>query len=214
MRLGLAALAVCAAPLLASGQEAAPALQEDPRAARFREVERGPFAGFEIGYLRLLKTPVANPQSFPYAGTDGGAAQGFVSGLHVGYDLSSRLSASLFFWQGNATAGPSYGAFSVAAAGADLRFGVLGLRDSNEVERIYLYLHARAGQVWASPKGLFGSTDSLPLGSSDFLGQGGLGVEYYTRLRHFSVGVMVDGLYFTHAKAAGVSAVPTLRYTF
>lgn len=206
MRRMLAALCLAALPALAPAQEAAPALQEDPRAARFREVERGLFAAFEVGWLHLLETPVADPVSFPYAGSDGGAADGLVVGLLVGYDISSRLAISLFAWQGNATASPSYGAFNFTAAGADLRFAVVGMRDANEVERLYLYLHARGGYVWTYPKGLFGDTDVLA--------QGGLGLEYYTRLRHFSVGLAVDGLYFTTAKAAGFSVVPTLRYTF
>lgn len=206
MRRTLTALWLASLAPAALAQEAAPALQEDPRAARFREVERGLFAGFEVGYLRLLKTPVADPVAFPYAGAGGGAAQGVVSGVLVGYDITSRLAISLFAWQGNATAGASYGAFGVTAAGGDLRFALLGLRDSNEVERLYLYLHARGGLVWTRPKGLFGDTDVLA--------QGGVGLEYFTRLRHFSLGVMVDGLYFTDAKASGLSVVPTLRYTF
>ena len=206
MRRTLLALCLAGLPALAAAQEAAPALQEDPRAAKFREVERGFFTSFEVGYLHLLKTPVSDPASFPYAGTDGGAAQGLVTGLLLGYDLSSRLAVSLFAWQGNATASASHGAFNFTAAGADLRFALLGMRDSNEVERLYLYLHARGGYVWTSPKGLFGDTD--------LLAQGGVGLEYFTRLRHFSVGLVVDGLYFTKAKATGFTVVPTLRYTF
>ncbi|HEU4383788.1 MAG TPA: adventurous gliding motility protein CglE [Anaeromyxobacteraceae bacterium] len=210
MRRTLLALCLLAAlPSLwsrAAAQEAAPALQEDPRAARFREVERGFFTTFEVGYLHLLETPVADPVSFPYAGTDGGAASGLYAGLVVGYDITPRLAFSLFAWQGNATASPSYGAFNFTAAGADVRFAFLGTRDSNEVERLYVYLHGRGGYVWTYPKGLFGDTDVLA--------QGGLGLEYYTRLRHFSVGLVADYLYFTEAKASGFSVVPTLRYTF
>ncbi len=206
MRRTFVALALCGLPLAASAQEAAPALQEDPRAARFSEVERGFFTGFEVGYLRLMKTPVADRTAFPYAGSDGGVAQGLVTGVHVGYDLSSRLAILLFAWQGNATAGASYGAFNVSTVGGDLRFALVGLRDTNEVQRLYLYLHARGGYVWARPTGLFGDTDVLA--------QGGVGLEYYTRLRHFSVGLVVDGLYFTKVKASGLAAVPTLRYTF
>lgn len=206
MRRALVALAVCSLPLVAVAQEAAPVLQEDPRAARFHDVERGFFTGFDIGYLRLLKTPVADRLAFAYAGSDGGVAQGFVTGVHLGYDISSWLAILVFAWQGNATAGTSYGSFSVTTAGGDLRVALVGLRDSNEVQRLYLYLHAGGGYVLARPKGLFGDTDVLA--------QGGVGVEYYTRLRHFSVGLVVDGLYFTKAKASGLSAVPTLRYTF
>lgn len=205
MRKTLAALSL-ALPLAAAGQEAAAALPEDPRAPRFREVERGIFAGVEVGYLGILKTPVADRQNFPYAGTGGGMASGIVSGLLVGYDLTPRLAVSLFGWQGNASARQSYGAFSVTAAGGDVRYAFLGTRDANEVERLYFYLHARGGYVFTSPEGLFGN--------EDVLAQGGLGVEYFTRLRHFSLGLVADGLYFTRAKAAGFAVFPTLRYTF
>jgi hypothetical protein len=205
MRRSMLALGL-ALPLAASAQEAAPALEQDPRAARFREVERGLFAGLEVGYLHLLKTPVADPARYPYAGSDGGAADGVVIGLVVGYDVTSRLAVSLFATQGNVTASPSYGSFNLTAVGADVRFAFAGLRDANEVERLYLYLHARGGYAWTYPQGLFGDTEVLA--------QGGVGLEYYTRLRHFSVGLAVDGLYFTRAKASGFSVVPTLRYTF
>ena len=206
MRRTLVALACSCLPLAAGAQEAAPALQEDPRAARFSEVERGLNTAFEIGYLRLFKTPVSDRLAFPYAGTDGGTAQGILSGVHVGYDVTSRIAVSIFAWQGNATAGTSYGSFSITAAGADLRLAPLVMRDANEVERLYVYLHARGGLVWTRPKGLLGDTDTLA--------QGGVGIEYFTRLRHFSVGLSVDYLYLTKAKAGGLAAVPTLRYTF
>ena len=49
-------------PALALAQDAAPQLQEDPRAARFKDVERGFFIGFEAGYIGLLDTPVADPE--------------------------------------------------------------------------------------------------------------------------------------------------------
>lgn len=205
MRKTLAGLCL-ALPLAAAAEEAAAALPEDPRAPRFREVERGVFVGLEVGYLGILRTPVADRQNFPYASTGGGMASGLVSGLHVGYDVTSRLAVSLFGWQGNASASQSYGAFSVAAAGGDVRYAFLGIRDANELERLHLYLHARGGYVSTSPKGLFGNTDVLA--------QGGLGLEYFTRLRHFSLGFAADGLYFTKAKAAGFALFPTLRYTF
>jgi hypothetical protein len=43
---------------------------------------------------------------------------------------------------------------------------------------------------------------------------GGPGVEYYTRLRHFSIGLAADALYALKAKAAGYAVYPTIRYTF
>ncbi len=81
MRRTLLALCLAVLPGLAPGQEAAPALQENPRAARFNEVERGFFTGLELGYLHLMKTPVADPAAYPYAGSDGGPASGLVKAL-------------------------------------------------------------------------------------------------------------------------------------
>jgi len=198
---------ILALPLAAAAQEAAPQLQEDPRAARFRDVERGFFVGFEIGYHGILKTPVADPARFPYApGGGGGRAGGLLVGLSVGYDLTSRLALSLFALASDLKADPSYGAFNVVGGGADVRFAVLASSDSNEVERLYGYVHARGGYTRTYPNGLFG-TNTL-------LAQGGVGIEYYTRLRHFSVGVALDGLYYPEPKAAGFAVTPTLRYTF
>ena len=102
-----------AAPLLALAQESAPALQEDPRAARFRDVERGFFVGFELGYLGMLDTPTADPAKFPYAGEGGGSAGGLLVGANVGVDLGSRLSVSLYGQGGNQRASVDYGAFSL-----------------------------------------------------------------------------------------------------
>jgi hypothetical protein len=193
-------------PLAAAAQDAAPQLQEDPRAARFRDVERGLFVGFEVGYHAVFKTPVADQARFPYAAGGGGRADGMLVGLSVGYDLTTRIALSVFALASDLKASPSYGAFNLVGGGADVRFALLGFADSNEVERLYVYVHARGGYTRTYPNGLFGI--------NTVLGQGGAGVEYYTRLRHFSVGLALDGLYYTEPKAAGLALTPTLRYTF
>jgi hypothetical protein len=198
---------VAALPLAALAQEAAPSLPEDPRAARFREVERGLFAGFDMGYLAIFKTPVADPVKFPYTrGNEGGTAGGFLAGVHVGYDITPRLALAVFVLGSSEKASAAYGAFDVFAAGADLRYAFLALPDANGVERFHAYAHARGGYARTTPQGLFGT--------SDVLVEGGLGIEYFTRLRHFSVGLAADGLYFTKVKAAGIAVLPTLRYAF
>ena len=48
----------------------------------------------------------------------------------------------------------------------------------------------------------------------DFFGGGRLGVEYYTGLRHFSVGFEVGAGYLINASSLYVAANPTLKYTF
>jgi hypothetical protein len=201
----LAVLAVLL-PALALAQDAAPQLQEDPRAARFRDVERGFFLGFETGFVELLDTPTADPVKFPYAGKTGGAAGGLHLGVTVGVDLGSRLSVALFGQGGNQKADPNYGAFSLYAAGVDVRVAVLGARDRNDWERFFVYVHGRGGYAVSYPKGLFGTTDLVV--------QGGPGIEYYTRLRHFSLGLAADALYATKAGAFGFAVYPTVRYTF
>ncbi len=205
MKRTLLAIAV-SFPLAAAAQEAAPQLQEDPRAARYSEVERGLFIGFEVGFLGFNKTLNQNTAKFPSAGSNGGFASGFATGVNVGYDITPQLAVSAFVLGGNATANSSYGAFDVLATGGDLRFAVPVARDANGVERLYLYLHGRAGYLWSHPQGLFATTDML-FGA-------GLGAEYFTRLRHFSVGVAADAAYLKDVKALGFAITPTLRYTF
>lgn len=201
----LAALALLL-PALALAQDAAPQLQEDPRAARFRDVERGVFVAFEAGYLGLFDTPTADAEKFPLAGESGGSAGGLVVGALVGVDLGSRLSVALFAQGGNAKASANYGAFSLFAGGADVKLAILGRRDRNDWERLYVYVHARGGVARTFPEGLFG-TDEVVFA-------GGPGVEYHTRLRHFSVGLGADWVYASNAGASGFAVYPTLRYTF
>jgi hypothetical protein len=199
------------APLPAAAQEAAPQLQEDPRAPRFREVERGLHVGLETGFLGILKTPVAEPASHPYAcpagsSCSGGFASGLALVLDVGYDVTSTFDVSLFLLQAFESASRSYGSFAVTAPGAGVRWSFLGERDANGVERFYAFARARVAYAWTYPEGLFGTTDVVA--------GAGLGIDYYTRLRHFSVGLAADGLYFIKVNVPAFDVVATLRYTF
>ena len=143
----LAALLVAAfaVPARAAAQDAAPPLQENPHSARFKDVERGFFIGFDAGYLRFLNTPTADPAAYPYAGKSGGAAGGTLVAVELGRDLTPHLAVSLFAQGGNQRANVSYGAFTVLAGGADVRFAFYGRKDRNDWERLLLYVHARGG---------------------------------------------------------------------
>jgi hypothetical protein len=204
-RLAIALLAALPA-LGASAQEAAPLLPEDPRAPRFHEVERGLSASLEAGWMGLFKTPTAEPARYPSAGTGGGFSSGVQVGMAFGAQVGGRLGVSLLLLGVNQTASVSYGSFSLVGAGADLRLDLAHRPDSQGVERLHLYAHARGAFVATEPHGLFGRNEVLVAA--------GPGVEYYTRLRHFSVGVALDGVFALKAKAPGIAAVPTLRYTF
>lgn len=194
-------------PALAAAQEqAAPQLQEDPRAAKFRDVERGVFVGFDLGYLSLANTPTADQAKYSLAGEGGGRAGGLVVGANAGVDIGTRVSLAAFAQGGNLTARANYGAFSLLSAGLDLRVAFKSWRDRNDWERLFAYVHGRGSWARTYPEGLFGTKDVLVAG--------GIGIDYYTKLRHFSVGGALDGIYATKAKAFGVAIYPTLRYTF
>jgi hypothetical protein len=200
-----AVLAALAAPA-ARAQEAAPTLQEDPRAAKFKDVERGFFFGVDAGWLSFFKTPVADRARHPYAGKGGGASGGIVVGLNMGVDLGTRVAIYLFALGANEKASVNYGAFSVYAGGLDLRYAFWSMQDRNGWERLFVYAHARGGYSRTWPTGLFGDIETIA--------GGGLGVEYFTRLRHFSVGLAADGNYALKAGAIGWALYPTVRYTF
>lgn len=209
-------LALAAAPAL--GQEAAPQLEEDPRAAKYHDVERGFFAGTESGFLMLFSTPTADKNRFPFAGDNGGLASGFMAGAHAGYDINEKFALALFALGGNPKASVNYGAFDVVAVGADARFAFYSSMDGNDIERLYLYVHGRAGYLFTHPCGLFAgsyNTDSNTCsGNGDVLVGAGPGIEYFTRLRHFSIGIAADFQYAVKAGAPGLAILPTLRYTF
>jgi hypothetical protein len=202
------------APALALAQDAAPQLQEDPRAAKFRDVERGLYVGFEAGWLGLFDTPTADQSKHPLAGKSGGTAGGTTIGVLVGYDITPRLAVALYGQGGNAKAGPNYGAFSLLGGGVDAKAAVVSWRDRNDWNRTFFYVHGRVGYARTYPQGLFGTT-ALMLAA-------GPGIEYYTKLRHFSIGIGADFLYASSTpaanekkvSAAGYAIYPTLRYTF
>ena len=196
LNLALAAFA----PTLA--QDAAPAPLEDPRAPKFNDVERGFFVGFEAGWVALTRTPNQDPVKFPFATGGGGTAQGAAIGLHLGYDLTSRFAVALFAEGAELKASPSYGAFDLLAAG---HIGEFMHKAVLEIDQSW-HAHGRGGYLISHPTGLFTDTDVL-------IG-GGLGAEYFTQLRHFSVGLRIDGLYVLAAKAPGFAIAPVVRYTF
>jgi hypothetical protein len=207
IELALALAVAVAAPGPARAQDAAPPLEENPRAAHFNDVERGWFVGFEAGYLSYLQTRVADPAAHGYTrGTSGGKSGGLHLALNIGRDFTHRLAVSLFGQGDIEKGGPNYGAFSVYAGGLDVRYAFYGKKDRNDWERFFLYVHARGGYAQTYPKGLFGTTDTIV--------QAGPGFEYFTRLRHFSVGASVDYVRALKAKANGFAIYPTVRYTF
>ncbi|MFP2913131.1 adventurous gliding motility protein CglE [Pyxidicoccus sp. 3LFB2] len=206
----LAPLALCASfvlPMAASAQQPTTADGDRP-AVTFDEIERGVYFAVMGGPLFLTNPPA--PEGTPRPFSSGPMAQ-----VEVGVDLGERLSVGLFVMGSSIRTSAEYvgnsggavsGDFSSMVPGLALRARLVGLADSQETKRTWFYLRAGGGLAMFSPKRL------LP--DSDILVFAGPGVEYYTRLRHFSVGLEVTGNYLVSGGSFGFAVAPNIRYAF
>jgi hypothetical protein len=137
--------------------------------------------------------------------------------VEVGYEVFDRISVALFIMGMTNRAPSTYmgccsnnqvtsGDFSTFVPGATARISVWGFPDGQDVHRTFLYVRGGAGFASFWPKAL------LP--SGDLFVFAGPGVEYFTRLRHFSVGIEVDGTLMVSTGTIGFSVTPNLRYAF
>lgn len=205
---------LCSAAALAVALFAVPAFAQGTtsdslgRAPGYNEIERGLFFGVSAGPSFVLKPPAPEGAARPFS--SGQTAQ-----LELGYDVNERLALSLFV-QGTIqhesasyvgmSGGAASGDFSLLVPGAALRLNAVGFNDAQGIQRTWIYLRGGVGYATFTPKTL------LP--DSDFLVFAGPGVEYYTRLRHFSIGVSLLGTMLAKSKSFGFEVTPTLRYAF
>jgi hypothetical protein len=205
----VALLTVLVVPTLARAQKSSTANNpvKDRAEETFNEIERGLYFSVQGGPFFLVNPPASSgPRPF----SSGQAAQ-----VEVGVDIGERLSVGLFVLAAANRAGSDYvgnsggaasGDFSTLVPGATLRAHLVGFADSQDVKRTFIYARAGAGFALFSPK--------LLLPDSDILVFAGPGVEYYTRLRHFSVGLEVTGSYLISSGSFGFAVTPNLRYAF
>ncbi|NMO22196.1 adventurous gliding motility protein CglE [Pyxidicoccus fallax] len=207
----LAPFALCAAfvlPLAASAQKPTPDNTGDRPAVTYDEIERGLYFAVLGGPMFLTNPPAAEGTPRPFSA-------GPMAQVEVGVDITENFSLGVFImgssigtsaeYVGNSGGGVS-GDFQTMVPGAVLRARLLGLADNQEVKRTWFYLRGGAGYAMFSPKRL------LP--ESDILVFAGPGVEYYTRLRHFSVGLEVTGNYLVSGGTFGFAVAPNIRYAF
>jgi hypothetical protein len=198
---------VLAMPALALAQAPSASSMKDRPAETFDEIERG-FYFSVLGGPSFVVNPPASSGPRPFS-------SGQMAQVEFGLDIGERLSLGLFVLGASNRAGSDYvgnsggtasGDFSTLVPGAVVRAHLLGFADSQEVKRTFFYLRGGAGYALFSPKQL------LP--DSDILVFAGPGVEYYTRLRHFSVGLEVTGNYLINSGSFGFAVTPNLRYAF
>lgn len=214
IRWSSAALVLFAAPAFAAESAVTPGqsqtVQDRPE-VRFNEIERGFYLALSGGPNFISKLPADAP------GALRPSSSGLMIRVEAGYDLGERLSLGLFAALSTAKAGSDYlgnsnpqgsasGDYTQITPGLTARFSFVGFNDSQEVRRTWLYLRGGVGYAMFSPKSL------LP--GSDILVFAGPGVEYYTRLRHFSVGLEVTGSLLTKAGSFAVAVTPNLKYAF
>ena len=196
MRTRLLLLIVAIAPSLALAQAKE---LKDKTQATFNEIERGFYMGITAGFWSLINPP-ANKTFKTESGQiiDPASKQYFSGGqtaqMEIGYDFTERISVAIFVQATNNKAGSDYtgksqdkvsgvprasGDFTTVIPGALVRIGLLGLTDSQDVKRTWFYVRLGAGYVLYQPKTLLPDPDVLIFA--------GPGVEYFTRLRHFSI---------------------------
>lgn len=206
--LALAALALSPAGARAAADADSAAPAEDRPALKFNEVERGFFFGAEGGGLFLFSPKASKTNGSTFT-------PGRTMGVSLGGDLGNYVALSLFVLgthsdtpAGFVSTGATHmsGDFSSLILGATAKIYLLQVPDDNGVRRFLGYLRGGGGAALIGPKGFYASNDVVILG--------GLGVEYFTRLRHFSLGIDADFVMGVTNLGAGLMISPNLRYTF
>src|SRR5712692_2847787 len=137
---------------------------------------------------------------------------GAVRGTH--HEVPDRESLRVFVMGTASRAGSDYignsggsasGDVSGIIPGAAARFGLIGFSDSNDVKRTWLYVRGGIGYARFYPSAL------MPPDAWVFAGPG---IEYFTRIRHFSIGFEVNASYLLKSKTFGFALAPNLSYAF
>src|SRR5690606_31177256 len=130
---------------------------------------------------------------------ESGLASGALVGVEAGVDILPTLQFGVLLWGQAVGADVEYkgiddssidpkgarGDFQSLLGGATLRWSFLQFADGNGIDRSFLYVRGAGGASVSRPVGVMGD---------GYWGAVGLGFDYFTRLRHFALGIEVDGL--------------------
>ncbi len=191
---------------LALAQETPPAKAEK-KVAPLEDIERGFFFSGRGGFFGIVNPP----------GTGSAFSAGQAVGVEAGFDIGERLELAIFFLGSINRMSSSYtglsssgtvvsGDFGTFTPGLDVKVRIVGFNDSQEVKRTWLYARAGAGVAFYSPAELIRQFDVFVTG--------GVGIEYYTQLRHLIIGLEADFNFFALTQAFGFAVYPTVKYAF
>jgi hypothetical protein len=178
----------------------------DTKVVDIDEVERGFYVGVDYGPTYYLPLDGAGFINLNPTAT----VPGTRVGVRVGYDVLNNIAVDAFvlgtFNPGvinpdDLREGKTTGDVAAIVPGIGARFAFV------TTERLFVYGRAGVGYGLWFPAELTGSIGSLHV-------DGSLGVEYYTKLRHVSVGVEATFQALVAPTALGVHVTPTLKYTF
>lgn len=171
------------------------------------EVERGFYVGGTAGGGILLGSPGDAP----------GALFGLAFGVASGWDVMPRLQLEAALSGVQVRAPASYrgagesrialgGDFTTLVLGLRARYGYLAVRDSQGIERLYLTVSGGGGLLTSAPSSQLGGMQPQVFG--------GLGLRYYTRMRHFSLGLDLDVVFGISTGTLLLHPQASLAYTF
>lgn len=196
---------------------------EDRKAITYSEIERGFFFGVSGGFWGTINPP-AGAMSAQYF------SPGQAALVEIGFDIGERVSPALFFlatsnrmgsdYTGTVrTCGPSgardctagetaqavrSGDYGSIAPGVGARIRIAGFKDSQDVVRTWFYARVGGAFMLYQPNTLISQPDVLLFA--------GPGLEYFTRLRHFSIGLDANFNFMALTQSVGFSVLPFVRY--
>lgn len=196
---------------------------EDRKAITYNEIERGFFFGVSAGFWGTINPP-AGAMSAQYF------SPGQAALVEIGFDVGERVSPALFFLATSNRMGSDYtgtvrtcgaggsrdcttgeapqavrsGDYGSIAPGVGARIRIAGFKDSQDVTRTWFYARVGGAFVLYQPAALISQPDVLLFA--------GPGLEYFTRLRHFSIGLDANFNFGVLTQSVGFSVLPFVRY--
>jgi hypothetical protein len=199
--LAVLAMMAVAVPAIAA---AAPAALQQPEASgekKVPEVVRGFYMQLLPGFIYPMST------SMP------GLSGGFVMSISAGYDIIDIVAIEAAFtasFSGAVNPESANPGTTVLNNDFTMKIAEINVKVAYvSTERVLGYVKVGGGAAFNSPSG--GSADMSSWGP---LATAALGVEYYTDIKHFSLGIDVKGYILPTASSYFLAAQPFLKYTF
>jgi hypothetical protein len=188
------------APAPAPAPAPAAAAEEAPKVQAIRAVERGVYVEGDIGMSFIVNK--INDRKY---------GLGILTGVFAGYDFLPILSFSIGAYAMAASISRSsdqpspQGDLLFVIPMAQLQFALI------TTERNFLFVRGGGGFAFGLPDKI----DGAQYGGNGPAFTGQIGFERYTKLRHFSIGVLAGAMVVTKPDLGiGISVMPTLKYTF